>query len=61
MKNKMTTEEEFPYEQFPWKLIYKDGKETRKCYFQSEVHRKKYIERYKLKKKDIQLSSKDEN
>ena len=35
--------------------IYKDGKETRKCYFQSEDHRKKHVERYKLKKKDIQV------
>ena len=51
-------EEEFPFDQFPWKLVQKDGKETRKCYFQSEEHRKKHIDRYNLKKKDIQLSSK---
>ena len=51
-------EEEFPFDQFPWKLIQKDGKEVRKCYFQSEEHRKKHIDRYKLKKKDIQLSYK---
>lgn len=50
--------EEFPYEQFPYKLIYQDGKETRKCYFQSEEHRQKHIDRYKMKKKDIKLSSK---
>jgi hypothetical protein len=53
-----TNEEEFPFDQFPWKLIHKDGKETRKCYFQTEEHRKKHIERYNLKKKDIQLSYK---
>lgn len=51
-------EEEFPYDQFPYKLIHKDGKETRKCYFQTEEHRKKHIDRYNLKKKEIQLSYK---
>ena len=51
-------EEEFPFDQFPWKLIQKDGKETRKCYFQTEEHRQKHIDRYKLKKKEIQLSYK---
>ena len=53
--------EEFPFDQFPWKLIYKDGKETRKCYFQTEDHRKKHIDRYNLKKKDIKLSYKYED
>ena len=54
-------EEEFPFDQFPWKLVHKDGKdgkETRKCYFQSEEHRQKHIDRYNLKKKNIQLSYK---
>ncbi len=50
--------EEFPFDQFPWKLVHKDGKEIRKCYFQSEEHRKKHIERYKLKKNEIKLSYK---
>ncbi len=55
--------EEFPFDQFPWKLVHKDGKdgkEVRKCYFQSEEHRKKHIERYNLNKKDIKLSYKYE-
>jgi hypothetical protein len=51
-------EEEFPFDQFPWKLVHKDGKETRKCYFQTEEHRQKHIDRYHLKKKEIQLSYK---
>jgi hypothetical protein len=51
-------EEEFPFDQFPWKLVHKEGKETRNCYFQTEEHRKKHIERYKLKKNEIQLSYK---
>ena len=42
--------EEFPYDQFPWKLTFKDGKEIRKCFFQSEDHMKKHIQRSKLKK-----------
>ena len=54
----MPSEEEFPFDQFPWKLVYKDDKETRKCYFQTEDHRKKFIDRYKLKKTDIKLSYK---
>jgi hypothetical protein len=51
-------EEEFPFDQFPWKLVHKDGNDTRKCYFQSEQHRQKHIDRYNLKKKDITLSYK---
>jgi hypothetical protein len=44
--------EDFPFDQFPWKLVHKEGKETRKCYFQTEDHMKKHIARYNLKKKD---------
>jgi hypothetical protein len=57
------TNEEFPYDQFPWKLMHKDGKdgkETRKCYFQSEEHMKKHISRYNLKKKDCTIGYKYE-
>jgi len=60
----MTNEEEFPFDQFPWKLMHKDGKdgkETRKCYFQSEDHRTKHIARYNLKKKDYTIGYKYEN
>ena len=46
-------EAEFPYDEFPWKLIYKDRTEKRTCYFQCEEHRKKHIVRYNLNKKDI--------
>ena len=55
--------EEFPFDQFPWKLVHKDGKdgkEIRKCYFDSEHNRQKHIDRYKLNKKDIKLSYKYE-
>jgi hypothetical protein len=50
--------EEFPFDQFPYKLVHKDEKETRKCYFQTEEHRQKHIDRYKLKNEEIQLSYK---
>lgn len=53
--------EEFPFDQFPYKLVHKDGKEVRKCYFQTKEHRQIHIDRYKLKKKDIQLSCKYED
>ena len=59
----MPKEEEFPFDQFPWKLMHKDGKdgkETRKCYFQSEEHMKKNITRYNLKKKDYTIGFKYE-
>ena len=46
-------EAEFPYDEFPWKLIYKDRTEKRTCYFQCEEHRKKHVTRYNLTKKDI--------
>lgn len=46
-------EEEFPYDMFPWKLIYKEGAEKRTCYFQCEDHRKKHIMRYNINKKNI--------
>jgi len=57
----MSKDEEFPYDQFPWKLVKKEGKETRKCYFQTENHMKKHITRHNLKKKDYTIGYKYEN
>jgi hypothetical protein len=48
----------FPYNQFPVKIIHKDGKdlcETKTCYFQSEHYAQKYIVRCKFKKNDYQM------
>ena len=56
----MNYTEEFPFNEFPWKLVHKDGKETRKCYFQSEDHMNKHISRYKLNKKDYTIGYKYE-
>jgi hypothetical protein len=47
--------ENFPHVGFPWKLIHKDLKENKTCYFQCEEHMLKYIERYKIKKKDCKI------
>ena len=52
---KITEEDKkkFPYGTFPVKVIHKDGKDLldkKTCYFQTEDHAKKYIDRSKLKK-----------
>ncbi len=60
-KNGKEVPEEFPYDQFPWKLVHKDVKEKRTCYFQSEDHMKKHISKYNLKKKEYTTSYKYEN
>lgn len=39
------------HEVFPVHLKYTDGKENKNCYFKDEIDLKKYIARYKLKKK----------
>jgi hypothetical protein len=53
-----SSKQEFPYPQFPVKVIHKDGKElkdTKICYFQNENHAQKYITRCKFKKTDYQM------
>jgi hypothetical protein len=48
----------FPYDQFPVKIVHKDGKdltETKTCYFQNEHYAQKYITRSKFKKTDYQM------
>lgn len=52
---------DFPHELYTWKLEYKDGVDKKVCFFDSEHNRQKYIDRYKLKKKEIKLSCKHEN
>ena len=56
-------ETEFPYPGFPYKLVHVDGrdkKEKKTCYFQTEDHMKKHIQRYGLKKKDFKISNRNE-
>jgi hypothetical protein len=41
----MNTITQFPYENFPYKLEHKDGKEKRVCYFECKDHLDKYLVR----------------
>ena len=45
----------FPYELFVWRLEHG----TTICHFECEEHLQKYIDRYKLKVKDIKVSNRD--
>lgn len=45
---------DFPYEGFPYRLEYADGKEEKICWFTCEDHLKKYIDRYKPTNASIQ-------
>ena len=50
--------QEFPYNMFPFKVTHKEGKDlkdTKTCYFQSQNHVDKYVQRCKFKTKDYQL------
>jgi hypothetical protein len=54
----------FPYNQFPVKIIHRDGKdlsEIKTCYFQNEHYAKKYILRSKFSKKDYEIFIKPED
>jgi hypothetical protein len=48
----------FPFNQFPVKIIHRDGKdlsEIKTCYFQNEHYAKKYILRCNFTKKDYEM------
>jgi hypothetical protein len=51
----INVEQEFPHSGFPYKLVHKDGNETRTCYFMNEAHLNKHIERYRLDRRKIKL------
>lgn len=56
-------ESEFPYSEFPVKVIHKDGKDLqdkRTCYFQSKDYAEKYITRSNFKKSDYRMICRDE-
>ena len=56
---------DFPYKTFPWRLeVNKDhhnvkGIALTVCHFECEEHLQKYLDRYKLKPKDYQVSNRD--
>lgn len=43
------------HETFPIKLIYKDGKDDKVCYFMCKEHLQSYISRHKLKKNQVKI------
>ena len=55
----------FPYETFPWRLeVNKDchnvkGIALTVCHFECEEHLQKYLDRYKLKPRDYEVSNRD--
>ena len=55
----------FPYVTFPWRLeVNKDhhnvkGIALTVCHFECEEHLQKYLDRYKLRPKDYQVSNRD--
>lgn len=50
----------FPHENHPYRLQYGEKKDTTICWFSCKEHLDKYISRYKLKPKDIQVQYRDE-
>ena len=45
----------FPYETFPWRMVYNNTV----YHFQDESHMRKIIERYNIKKKDVIIEHRD--
>ena len=43
------------HETFPIKLIHKDEKEDKVCYFMCKEHLQSYINRHKLKKNQVKI------
>ena len=50
----------FPYQNHPYRLEFGEKKNPTICWFECEQHLKKYIERYKLKAKELTIQYRDE-
>lgn len=50
----------FPHENHPYRLEFGEKKNITLCFFECREHLDKYIERHKLKAKDIQVQYRDE-
>lgn len=50
-----TKQKLFPYETFPIRLEYKEGKDTKICWFQCFDHFQKHMLRYRLNPKDCKI------
>lgn len=51
----MKTTTEFPYSNFPIKLVHAEGNTKKTCWFQNQNHLDKYLSRNKLKPKDYEV------
>ena len=51
----------FPYKNLPIRLEFGEKKSVTVCYFDCDYHLQKYIDRYKLDRKNIAISCRDEN
>jgi hypothetical protein len=56
----MISTELFPHPGHPYRLEFGEKKNITLCFFECKEHLDKYIERYKLKAKDIQVQYRDE-
>lgn len=56
----MKTSPDFPYETFPIRLEFKEGKMSKLCYFQDKTHLNAYLIRHKLKKNDVTIKYNEE-
>ena len=50
----------FPHQNHPYRLEFGEKKNPTICWFECEQHLKKYIERYKLKAKELTIQYRDE-
>ena len=55
----VSVEELFPHDQFPFRLDYTDGKEKKVCWFQTQHHLEKHLERYHLTTDDCIVRARD--
>ena len=56
----MISTELFPHPNHPYRLEFGEKKNLTICWFECEQHLKKYIERHKLKAKEITIHYRDE-
>jgi hypothetical protein len=59
-RKKLSIEEMYPYNEFPYRLEYRDGNDNKVCYFQHKDHRTEHIKRHKLKKNQYFLDDKND-
>jgi hypothetical protein len=50
----------FPHQNHPYRLEFGEKKNPTICFFECEQHLNKYIERYKLKAKELTIQYRDE-